>query len=147
MNNKEFIGKYIAFLHRDGKRFLENELEPYHIGSSQFYILMPLFKADGVNQESLSQSIKVDKAAITRAIQKLIDEGYVIRQKDEEDKRSYRVFLTKKARLIEPDIVKIAIQWEDILLSGFDTDHRNLIEDSFKEMINNVSRTNGNTIW
>lgn len=120
--------------------YLDKELAPYHIGSGQFYILMPLYKNDGMNQESLSQSISIDKAAITRAIQKLMKEGYVFRQRNEEDRRSYHIFLTEKGKLIEPDIKKIAITWEDILLSGFDSNQRNLIVNSFDDMIENISR-------
>lgn len=140
MSNREFIGKYIAFLYRYSQKNLDKKLEPYRIGSSQFYILMPLFKGDGINQESISQSIKVDKATITRAIQKLVDEGYVIRQRDEKDRRSYRVFLTEKGRMLEPDLNKIAQQWEDSLLSGFDMDQRTLILKSIDDMIKNASK-------
>lgn len=139
MNNNEFIGKIISFLYRYGKIYLDTELEPYHIGAGQFYLLMPLFEQDGINQESLAQTIKVDKATVTRALQKLVDEGYVIRQRDEKDRRAYRVFLTEKARVIEPDIMKIATGWEDILLSGLDTDHKELIVHAFGDMIGNVS--------
>jgi len=120
--------------------YLDKELAPYHIGSGQFYILMPLYKNDGINQESLSQSISINKAAVTRAIQKLINEGYVFKQRSGEDKRSYRIFLTEKGRQIEPQIKQIALKWEDILLSEFDSDHRNLIVNSLGDMIENVSR-------
>lgn len=140
MKSEDFIGKYIAFLYRDCQKYLDKELEPYNIGSGQVSILMCLFEADGINQESISRTIKVDKTSITRSIQKLIEGGYVVRQKDEEDNRSFRVFLTGKGRQIEPDIWKIASGWEEILLSGFDADHRGLIVDSLKDMSANVSR-------
>ncbi|MDD1730001.1 MAG: MarR family transcriptional regulator [Methanospirillum sp.] len=139
MNNNEFLGKIISFLYRYGKIYLDTELESYHIGSGQFYLLMPLFAQDGINQESLAQIIKVDKATVTRAIQKLVDEGYVFRQRDEEDRRAYRVFLTAKARVIEPEIRKIALGWEEILLSGLDADQKELIAHTFGDMIENVS--------
>lgn len=139
MSNKEFIGKFISFLYRYSQIYLDKKLEPYHIGSGQFYLLMPIFKTNGMNQESLSRSIKVDKATVTRAIQKLVDEGYVIRQRDEEDRRSYRIFLTEKGRAIEPGVKKIALEWEKILLSGFDEDRQNMIVDSLDGMIKNVS--------
>ena len=99
MSDTPFIGKLISFLYRYSQMYLDKELAPYHIGSGQFYILMPLYKNDGMNQESLSQSISIDKAAITRAIQKLMKEGYVIRQRNEEDRRSYHIFLTEKGKI------------------------------------------------
>ena len=101
---------------------------------------MPLFQKDGVNQESLGQSINLDRANVTRAVQKLVKEGYVYRQRDEKDKRSYRVFLTEKGKAIEPGLKKIALEWENILLSNFDPDQRQTIVNSFEDMIKNVSR-------
>jgi DNA-binding MarR family transcriptional regulator len=120
--------------------YLDKELAPYLIGSGQFYLLMPLYKTDGMTQEALSRSISLDKAAVTRSVQKLINQGYVFRQRDEEDKRSYHIFLTEKGKMIEPDIKKIALKWEDILLSGFDPDQMDMIVNSFHDMIENISR-------
>jgi len=140
MRNKGFIGKFVSFLYRYNQMYLDKELRPYHIGPGQFYLLMPLFQKDGVNQESLGQSINLDRANVTRAVQKLVKEGYVYRQRDDEDKRSHRIFLTKKGRATEPGLKKIASEWENILLSGFDSDHRQTIVNSFEDMIKNVSR-------
>ncbi len=140
MTNMEFLGKYISFLSRYCQMYLDSELQPYRIGSGQFYLLMPLFETDGIPQESLSQIIKVDKATVTRSLQKLIDEGYVYRERDEEDKRAYRVFLTEKGRTIQSDIIKIACGWEEILLSGFTVEERKIIANSFANMIENASR-------
>ena len=139
MGNFEFIGKYISFLYRYHQIYLDRELEPYHLSSGQFFILMPLFKKDGVNQESISQTIKMDKATITRAIQKLIDEGYVFRERDEEDKRAYRVFLTPKGKSIKRQIRGIARRWDDILLANLDPDQRDLLASAFDTMFENVS--------
>jgi len=140
MSDFEFIGKYISFLYRYELIYLDKELEPYNIKSGHFFVLMPLFKNDGINQESISQIIHVDKATVTRAIQKLIDEDYVYRERDEKDKRSYRVFITEKGKAIQPEIISIAQRWDDILLSQLVKDQRNMIKKSFDTMIENVSR-------
>ncbi|MDD1723988.1 MAG: MarR family transcriptional regulator [Methanospirillum sp.] len=92
-----------------------------------------------MNQESLSQKINVDKATVTRAIQRLIDEGYVARERDEDDKRAYRVFLTKNGKGIKPDIIAIARRWDEILLSNLDSDQRNIMAGALDTMIENVS--------
>ncbi|WP_305063863.1 MarR family winged helix-turn-helix transcriptional regulator [Methanococcoides sp.] len=140
MHDKEFIGKYISYFHRYAQIYIEKELKPYDIGSGQFGFLMHLYKMNGVNQETLSQTIKVDKATATRAIKKLIEEGYVFRQSDKEDRRSYLVFLTEKGRAIEPDMKKIAAKWENILLSDFDDSQRKFIMDLLEKMFKNVSK-------
>lgn len=141
MDDFEFIGKYLSFLYRYGQAFLDRELKPYQISSGQFFILMPLFKQDGINQEAISQINKVDKATITRGIQKLIDEGYVTRKRDKQDKRAYRVYLTKKGKSIKSGILSIAQQWDDILLAHLDKEQREMIKGVLDTMIENASQT------
>lgn len=66
MSNPPFIVKIISFLYRYSQMYLDKELAPYHIGSAQFYILMRLYNNDGINQESLSQSVWINKNAVAR---------------------------------------------------------------------------------
>lgn len=141
MCGKEFIGKSISYLYRYEQIFnWKKKLQPYGIGSGQFPFLMRLYREDGINQESLSDYLKIDKGTTTRAIQKLVDEDYVFRQRDEKDKRSYRVFLTEKGKKLEPDMKKIVSDWEDILFSGFNDSQRREIKNSLGIMFENVSR-------
>ena len=113
------------------------------VGSGQFSFLVLLYHEDGVNQEHLSNYLKMDKATTTRAIKKLVDEGYVFRNIDEGDRRSYRIFLTDKGKKLEPDMKKIASEWENILLSGFDDSQRREIMKSLEMMFKKRIRNNG----
>lgn len=135
---KEFIGKAISYLYRYEQIYIGKKTESYGIGSGQFPFLMRLYNQDGINQESLSDYLKIDKGTTARAIQKLIDEGYVFRQRDEKDKRSYRIFLSEKAKKLEPDMKKIVAEWEDILFTGFDDSRRIEIKNSLEIMFENV---------
>ena len=116
-----------------------NELKPYNIGSGQFNFLMALYYKDGINQETLAQSLKLDKATTARAITKLIKEGYVTRQKNDLDLRAYKIFLTKKAKKMEPIIKKILSRWTKTLLSGFTEDERKLLLDFLKRTVQNAT--------
>lgn len=140
MYKNEFVGKAISYLYRYEQIYIEKKIELYGIGSGQFPFLMRLYREDGINQETLSNYLKIDKGTTARAIQKLVDEGYVFRQRDEKDKRSYRVFLTEKGKKLEPDMKKIVSEWEDILFFGFDDSQRKEIKDSLGIMFENVSQ-------
>jgi DNA-binding MarR family transcriptional regulator len=140
MYKKEFVGKAISYLYRYEQIYIGKKIEPYGIGSGQFPFLMRLYREDGINQESLSNYLKIDKGTTTRAIQKLVNEGYVFRQRDEKDKRSYRVFLTEKGKKLEPDLKKIVSEWEDILFFGFNDSKRKEIKNSLEIMFENVSQ-------
>ncbi|WMW22011.1 MarR family transcriptional regulator [Methanolobus mangrovi] len=139
MHDNDFSGKFISYLHRYGQIYIDNKMEPYGIGSGQFSFLVQLYHEDGVNQECLSNYLKIDKATTTRAIKKLVHEGYVFKTIDEKDRRSYRIFLTDKGRKLEPDMKKIAAEWENILFSNLDRTQREDIISSLETMFKNVS--------
>jgi DNA-binding MarR family transcriptional regulator len=100
---------------------------------------MPLFSKDGVNQESISYTIKMDKATITRGMQKLIDGGYVSRVRDEKDKRAYRIYLTQKGNGIKQEILEIAKRWDEILLANLNPEQLEDVKSEFNTMFDNVS--------
>jgi DNA-binding MarR family transcriptional regulator len=140
MCDNEFSGKFISYLHRYGQIYIEKKIKLYGIGSGQFSFLVRLYQEDGVNQESLSNYLKIDKATTTRAIKKLVDEGYVFKKIDERDKRSYLIFITDKGKKLEPEMKKIAKEWDNILLSGFDESQRKDLMHSLETMFDNVSK-------
>jgi len=77
---------------------------------------MMLYNKDGVNQETLSETLHIDKATSARAIKKLEEQGFVTRIRDANDRRNYNVFLTEKAKKLKPKIREMLRNWTKILL-------------------------------
>jgi len=109
----------IAHIYRSHLAYMAKELEAYRIGSGQFDFLMVLYQRDGISQETLARILKVSKATSTRAIQSLEKEGYVYRQRDKDDLRAYKVYLTEKGKEIRRVVLEKLISFVDTLLSDF----------------------------
>jgi DNA-binding MarR family transcriptional regulator len=116
----------IANIYRSHLAYMAKELEEYGIGSGQFDFLMVLYRKDGISQENLAKILKVSKATSTRAIQSLEKEGYVYRQRDENDLRAYRVYLTEKGREMRDIILEKLIYFLDTLLSDFTPEEKEI---------------------
>lgn len=138
MNRPESIGKWISALYRQIQIYINKELAPYNIGSGQIRVLNVIFKNEGINQESISKTLHCDKATIGRAINKLIKEGYVSRERDPNDRRSYVLHLTKNGKNLEPEIKKILVNITSILLTGFSQEEKEIALRSLKKMFQNV---------
>ncbi|HIH75687.1 MAG TPA: MarR family transcriptional regulator [Methanosarcina sp.] len=121
----------IAHIYRSHIAYMAKELEEYGIGSGQFDFLMVLYRKDGISQETLARALKVSKATSTRAIQGLEKEGYIYRQKDENDLRAYRVYLTEKGKEMRGVILEKLISFVDTLLSDFTPEE----EKVFKQLV------------
>lgn len=111
-NERELIGRYISQIHRKGSSFITKEISKFGIGSGQIMFLMQLYKKDGISQEELSENLKIDKGTTCRAIKKLEEEEFLIRVKDENDKRAYKLYLTEKSKDMEKNVKSVLYEWE-----------------------------------
>ncbi|MEF9992073.1 MAG: MarR family winged helix-turn-helix transcriptional regulator [Romboutsia sp.] len=116
-NGKEPIGRYVSQLYRKGNSFVSKELCEYGIGSGQIMFLIALYRQDGISQEELSEILNIDKGTTARALKKLEEENFVIRLKDEFDKRAYKIYLTNKSKEVRGSFFKVLEQWNDIVES------------------------------
>lgn len=115
---------WINLISRTSRAQCERELAPYKLSSGSYGILMVLFRCNGITQNQLCSQLMVHKANITRALQKLEKEGYVHREPDSIDGRTYRIYLTSKACEIRPKITNRLSQWNDSMLDPLTSDQR-----------------------
>lgn len=130
------IGKYISHLYRKGSVFINKEVSKFGIGSGQFMFLLELYIEDGRNQEEISEKLKIDKGTTARALKKLEDQRFIIRIKDENDKRSNKIYLTDKAKDIKEDVLGVLGQWNN-KISEILTEEE---EETMKELLEKVCK-------
>lgn len=136
--SKEPIGKYISQIYRKGGAHLSKELSIYGIGQGQLMFLTQLYKKDGINQEELTEILKIDKGTTARAIKKLEEVNFVIRERDEFDRRAYKIYLTDKAKKIKTIIFDVLRDYDERLVSSLTEDEKEIFTKILKQIcINN----------
>ena len=138
MENHRSIGKSMSIIHRHGRAFVSNRLKEYNIGSGQFPYFRMLIHRNGQSQEELSRYFHVDKATAGRAIKKLVDEGYVERRRNPNDRRAYQVFLTEKGEQTGTVVMKILRELTEVLMSDFTNEESELFLDILDRMGKNI---------
>ncbi|MDF2924775.1 MAG: Transcriptional regulator, MarR family [Paenibacillaceae bacterium] len=136
---KRYIGRHISLLYRYGQMFAGERLKRHGVGSGQYIFLNALYRQDGINQEALSDYLKIDKGTTAKAVKKLEAEGYVVRTVSMEDKRSYEVHLTDKAKALEPEIRSVLLQWRSILTEGFTETEKEHVQSLLERMSHNAA--------
>jgi DNA-binding MarR family transcriptional regulator len=71
---------------------------------AEYTLLYVLYDREGCSQEDMASYIRVDKAAITRAIQSMEHRGFLYRKQDSTDRRLKRLYLTSAGKEIESKI-------------------------------------------
>ena len=141
MDRKECdnIGKYISQIYRKGRIFIGRGLEEYNIGQGQFMFLLELYIEDGRNQEELAEVLKIDKGTTARAIKKLEENGFIRREKDEKDKRSNKVYLTKEGKEMKGNILFVLNQWDKKMSEQLDEEERELMINLLRKVCSNIN--------
>jgi len=135
----EVLGGLVSYLYRSAQTHKTKRLDTFNLGSGQFPFLMTLYYHDGINQETLARRGRFDKATITRAIARLEEAGYVRRERDPEDRRAYRIYLSEEGRKIEPAMRAIAAEWSEMMLAGFTGEERRQAFALLERMAGNVA--------
>lgn len=137
-NKCENIGKYISQLHRKGNVFINRELSKYDLSVGQFMFLLDLYMKDGKNQEEISDNLKIDKGTTARAIKKLEEQGFVIRIKNENDKRSNKIYLTDKAKDIKENVFDILDNWNQKISMILTKEEEETMKNILKKVCENI---------
>lgn len=111
----DYLSRWFSVLHRLSVSYIYHGLKELKIGSGQILFLLELYYDDGVSQEELSSYLNIDGANTARAIKKLEQEGYIVREKDPQDRRAYKIYLTDQAIKIKPKIFELISNWEATL--------------------------------
>ncbi|MFK7810913.1 MAG: MarR family winged helix-turn-helix transcriptional regulator [Maribacter sp.] len=103
----------------------------------QMVVLKKLNEEDGLNQNELAFLTYRDKSSLARLLSKMEQKDYVIRQKDENDKRVNKVFLTNTGKDIyqkaRPEIQQVILKME-----------RKITDTERKQMISVLKKVQGN---
>ena len=65
-------------------------------------VLIPLFEEDGLRMGELAARARLAKQTMTTLIRLAERDGLVRRERDAEDGRAFRIFLTRRARSFQP---------------------------------------------
>ena len=128
------IGKYISQLYRKGSVFINKEVSEYGIGSGQFMFLLELYINDGKNQEEIAETLKIDKGTTARALKKLEEQGFVTRIKDENDKRSNKIYLNDKAKDVREGVLDVLNDWNKEITKSLTEEEEEKLKCYFKEL-------------
>ncbi|MCB0554920.1 MAG: MarR family transcriptional regulator [Phaeodactylibacter sp.] len=118
----------IIFLANRAGRLLANEvrrradMDSLGLQSQHMGILVDLWQQDGVRQQDLAVSTIKDKGTIARALDALERDNVLVRVPDPADKRTNRIYLTHKGKMLKELLLPQAREVEADVLAGLSED-------------------------
>ena len=134
------IGRYISILDRLMQMYYDHGLSDFEIGWGQQFYVEYLYDHPGASPQEMTEYIRVDRATLTKTIQKLTGVGYIRVVGDERDRRVKHLYLTEKAVPAAKQIKKIHADFYQVLGEGISGDELERVEQLLQQMAENVNR-------
>ena len=81
-------------------RFYKPRLDAIGLTYPQYLVFMVLWEQDGITVKALGDRLFLDSGTITPLVKRLEARGLLRRQRDDEDERLVRIFLTDEGRAL-----------------------------------------------
>ncbi len=138
-SSEDSIHKLYQRVYKNLIKLIRSELEPYDFNRGEFPLLFKLIKkGDGVTQKEICEMLYISKSTTSKIIKRLVEKGYLRKEKDPDDKRASRIFLTEKKDKIEDLIKEIDQKAENKILEGFDKEEKEELRSYLERILDNL---------
>ena len=126
--NDSDIVKWLSIANRYTRIALDRRLQPYRLNASMYYYILRLHEHPRLTQDKLISLTYLNTSNVTRAVNQLVNLGYVRKRQSKLDRRVYELSLTKRGERIYPEIVKLRQEVAENLLTEITGDHDELVD-------------------
>lgn len=138
----ELLIKYISIIDRHNKIYLDKKLKEIGLNSSHHFYIINIHRYPGIAQDKLINLTHLNPSNITRALCTLERLGFIKKVSNEDDRRTYNLYLTDKGINAYPKIIEIADEWRNILLGDFSEKEKSNISKLIEKIcINSLKAT------
>lgn len=116
------------------------EFKEFDLTKGQYLYVVRICENPGIIQEQLLDMIKVDRSTATRALQKLEVNGFIEKKEDPHNKKTKKLFPTKKGETVYPFIEKENAHSESVALEGFSDEEAEIAFGLLQRMRKNVEK-------
>lgn len=99
-------------------KWLNTNLKSYGVTATNYFYVMKIGDHPGIVQNQLNTIIKVNPSTVTRAINHLIEDGFIIKEADPDDHRATRLRLSQMGETRASQITTVLDRLNGYLLDS-----------------------------
>lgn len=120
---------------------IKNKLSPFNLAPEQNFIMMLLWKKDGITQNEIGERLGKDKTNITRMISNLENKGFVRKITCTDDRRCFKIYLTPSGAQLEQEVCPVMEEIGQELVDGISAEELVLLRQLLTKVRDNASTT------
>jgi DNA-binding MarR family transcriptional regulator len=131
-------GYQVRATHRAFDRLLQRHLARHKLNNGFWYVLRVLWEKEGLTQRELAREVNLMESSMVLMLNAMQTAGLVRRDRDQQDKRRMRTYLTPKSRALKRKLLPYAGAINAIAAKGISAKDRALLLDVLSKMKHNL---------
>ncbi|GHA93530.1 hypothetical protein GCM10009069_15760 [Algimonas arctica] len=136
--DKDLLGSLIHDVAHLLRLDIDDRLKVHNLTRVKWLALGVIQDNPHISQSSLATNLELGNATVGRLVDRLVERGFVDRDNDPNDRRSYLLSLTPLAETTIDDLSDVPDALRDDALSGISQDDRTRLSGSLVEMKTNL---------
>ena len=133
------VGYRIKLLSQLLTRQFQDKIDPYGLTPFHWVVLCCLWQQDGLATSDIGDRLCQVGGTLTGVIDRMEERGLVRRERDQRDRRIWRIWLTEEGQKLEAILPPLAIEIIEKTLDGLSEPERQQLSEWIDLMISNLS--------
>lgn len=138
------VGETVQRMVRNFQLFERDQIKVFGFTSSQCYCMLELLKSNGLTMNELSEKMNLNTSTMTRIVDKLVRDKYIVRERLEEDRRIVIVNLTNKGKKASLKLNKSISEYYEKIANNLPQGRVQEVLDSVSLLLNAFEKANPN---
>lgn len=121
-----------------GRRFQE-QLDPYGLTPFHWVVLCCLWQEDGLATSSIGDRLQQVGGTLTGVLDRMAERGLIRRERDTQDRRVWRIWLTDSGKELQEVLPPIALELLQETMQGIDSQEQDALSRWITQVIANLT--------
>jgi DNA-binding MarR family transcriptional regulator len=133
------MGYRIKLLSQLLTRKFQERLEPFGLTPFHWVVLCCLWEEDGLATSSIGERLQQVGGTLTGVLDRMEERGLIRRERDQNDRRIWRIWLTPSGQELKHILPPIAVELREHTLQGMSGVERETMSDLLDRAISNLT--------
>lgn len=133
------LGYRIKIIAQLGTRRFQERLDPYELTPFHWVVLCCLWQEDGQATSAIGEKLQQVGGTLTGVLDRMCDRGLIRRERDAQDRRIWRIWLTEAGEAMKTTLPPVAMALAELMMSGISPEEQAALSDWVNRAIANLS--------
>ncbi len=109
-------------------------LRPFDLTNLQHLVLEGLWYEEGVTAAELGKLLVLDKATLSGVLDRLVESGWIRKERDPDDGRVFRIYPSDKANQVKEQLIALRVEANEKMLESFSAEEKVLFKRLLRDL-------------